>query len=278
MDLATKEKTLTRYLLLDADTFVYRSAIRSETKIEWDPGLFTMDADLGKAKESFKECIQDHVDAAQEYLDPGDNLVPVICLTDLVLSYRKDLEPGYKGKRGERPFIYHELRQWVEDFYPAWGRDTLETTICLRPRLEADDLLGILATLDGAQARRDIMFSEDKDLWQIPGLHMTKNGLEDVTPEAGNRFFYTQVLTGDAVDSYPGCPGIGPVTAEKILAACQPDAKSYWAAVVKTYESKKLTEADAVHQARQAKILQSCDYDFKKKEPILWTPPIPASP
>ena len=45
-----------------------------------------------------------------------------------------------------------------------------------------------------------------------------------------------------------------------------------WKGVVETYFTKGLTEGDALIQARLARILRHEDYDYKKKEPILWTP------
>lgn len=51
---------------------------------------------------------------------------------------------------------------------------------------------------------------------------------------------------------------------------CANDA--LWHAVKTAYESKGLTEADAIKQARLARILRNEDWDAVKKEPILWTP------
>ena len=70
------------------------------------------------------------------------------------------------------------------------------------------------------------------------------------------------------MDNYPGCPGIGPVRAKRILA----DADDPWAAVVQAYEKKGLGEEDALLQARLARILQEDTWDQENKEPILWTP------
>jgi len=47
-----------------------------------------------------------------------------------------------------------------------------------------------------------------------------------------------------------------------------------WSAVVDAYESKGLTEEDAVMQARMARILRAEDWDFGKKAPRLWCPPV----
>jgi DNA polymerase-1 len=42
---------------------------------------------------------------------------------------------------------------------------------------------------------------------------------------------------------------------------------------VEAYAKKNLTADDALVQARVARILRHTDYNFKTKEPILWTPP-----
>ena len=52
-----------------------------------------------------------------------------------------------------------------------------------------------------------------------------------VSKDYSERFFYKQVLIGDSTDNIPGCPGIGPVKAAKIvdkystaeLVECWPD-------------------------------------------------------
>ena len=81
-------------------------------------------------------------------------------------------------------------------------------------------------------------------------------------------WFYTQVLTGDSTDNYPGCPGIGPKKAADIL-----NKELSWTSVVNAYLKAGLTEEDALLQARMARILQASDWNSKQQEPILWTPP-----
>jgi DNA polymerase-1 len=44
--------------------------------------------------------------------------------------------------------------------------------------------------------------------------------------------------------------------------------------VVAAFESKGLTEEDALVQARVARICRASDYDFKTKEVKLWNPPV----
>lgn len=148
-----------------------------------------------------------------------------------------------------------EFRQSVMDRYPS----------VMKPKLEADDIIGILATKPGSQM---VIVSDDKDLMQIPGRHLIDGEIVEVTAEQGERFHMLQTLTGDPVDGYPGVPGIGKVKAEKIFGD-QPS----WLKVVATYEANGLTEEDALLQARLAKILQWDNWDQEKQEVILWSLP-----
>jgi DNA polymerase-1 len=74
-----------------------------------------------------------------------------------------------------------------------------------------------------------------------------------------------QTLTGDRVDGYPGCPGIGPARAEKIV-------DGGWDAVVDTYAKAGLNESVALVQARMAYILRKGDYIKSSSRVRLWTP------
>jgi DNA polymerase-1 len=102
-----------------------------------------------------------------------------------------------------------------------WAKEYLaqEYPSFIRPRLEADDCMGILATnskLLGSSYEGDqiIMCSEDKDMRTIPGFLYNPNqpqlGVISISEEDANRFHMWQTLTGDQTDGYPGCPGIGP--------------------------------------------------------------------
>lgn len=255
--------------MVDADTFIYRAAAASEKAIEWEPDFWTYDANLADARAIFRQSVSDLVEIVNDQLNDGSVVIPVICLSDASGNFRNDISETYKANRGKRPMLYGPLREWVMEEYPEWTPSSTEPTHCIRPRLEADDILGILGT---SPSNRGVcvLYSEDKDLRQIPGFHVGKVGLETVTEEEGELFFMTQILTGDSVDNYPGCPGIGPVKAGRLLEA----STDHWPTIVEAYTKAGLTEGDALIQARQARILQYTDYDFKKKEPILWNPPV----
>ena len=135
----------------------------------------------------------------------------------------------------------------------------------MKPGLEGDDRLGILATRPG----NGIVVSDDKDLKGIPGqlFRPSKDELLEINVEDADRFFLTQVLTGDTTDGYKGVPGIGPKKAEVILGT-----RPHWGAVEQAFIKAGLTKADALTQARLARILRWSDWDAEKGEPIPWKP------
>ena len=51
--------------------------------------------------------------------------------------------------------------------------------------------------------------------------------------------------------------------------------ETLWERVVKGYEKYKLSENDAIIQARVARILRHGDYDWTTKQVTLWNPPFP---
>ena len=86
--------------------------------------------------------------------------------------------------------------------------------------------------------------------------------------DAGAKWHLIQSMAGDQTDGYAGVPGIGVKRAESLFK----DQGYSWKTVVKAFEDKGLTEEDALINARLARILTVEDYDFEKREPILWTP------
>ena len=124
--------------------------------------------------------------------------------------------------------------------------------------------MGIYAT----KLTGNIIVSPDKDMRQIPGKLYNLEDTTTITPEEGAKWHLIQTLAGDQTDGYSGVPGIGVKRAQTLF-----EKEGYsWATVVKAFESKGLTEEDALLNARLAKILTHEDYDAKRQEPKLWTP------
>ena len=266
--------------LIDTDIILYEAGFSAEKGIDWSgDGDWSLTADLEEAKAGVHSRIQDIKEAVN-----AERVV--LTLTDPAHNFRKDVYPTYKdkrvrpGKKSSKPMLLKPLREFVE----STGQ-----SVC-RPGLEADDVLGILATtltpLVPLGPSSTVICSIDKDLLTIPGKHYNwrkpELGVFEVSEWEADLAFYKQILTGDATDNYPGCPGCGPVGA---VVALDPDGvwalhgKHYeevlWRRVVAKFATKNLTEADALTQARCARILRGCDYNFDTKEVILWTPPSP---
>ena len=179
------------------------------------------------------------------------------------------------------------MKKWLVDEYDAK----------IKPGIEADDTMGILATHPRLVKGEKIIVSLDKDMKTIPGLLYRAGELIELSEEDADYWHMYQTIIGDSTDGYPGCPGAGPTMAEHLLKDhvkltpyehelkrgkrkgeieiryAEEPADTMWESVVSVYESKGLTEEDALVQARCARILRYQDYDFKKKEAKLWMPP-----
>lgn len=249
-----------RIALIDADVLAVQSAIVAEKAIDWGDDLWTLHADAGDGERIFRQS----VDTLQEITE-ADKVI--LAFSDSA-NWRKQVLTTYKANRAgvRQPLIRAHLKKWASEEYEA----------VIRPTLEGDDVLGILAT---RQTKDElIVCSIDKDFKTVPGKHYNfgKQKFFEVNEAQANYHHLLQALTGDTVDGYAGCPGVGPVAAEKIL---QPfldgdtfDLKEAWKAVVATYDKKGLGEEEALTQARVARICRAEDYDFRNKTVKLWTP------
>lgn len=254
-------------ILIDADAVVYEMCAAVETTIDWDDdGICTKHADANEAKVRVDDRIQFLV---EQTLGKTKHVGPfeiILCFSDDNGYFRHKILAEYKGNRQgrDKPLCYYPVKAWAKEVYKSYQR----------PQLEADDCLGILSTMKD----HAVIVSADKDFKQIPGLFYDyyHNELLTITLAEADYWFYRQVLTGDSVDGYKGCPGVGPVKAEKILGQVGEKCVEFvWMDLVEAYKAKGLTEEDALIQARCARILRKEDYDFTRKEPILWSPPKP---
>ncbi len=242
-------------LLIDGDMIVHSATIGTEFPMQWDDQNWILSANL----EEGRALISDRMSQLRDRFSAGKMIV---CFSDPKENFRKEVDPTYKLSRvkARKPITFWPLREWM-----------YETYNCLdRPKLEADDVMGILAT--SPKTTNPIMISDDKDMLTIPGRLWRGGQLIDISEEEADLKWLTQTLTGDATDGYNGCPGIGPVAAAKILKEPSFDA------VVKAYEAKGFTFEDALRSARLARILRYSDWDAKKQKVKLWQPEhIPAA-
>ena len=237
-------------LLVDADFFWYRAATAAETEMDYSEDLTVVVGDFRKGK----RIVEQELDKLRSRFDTNDLL---LFFTDS-RNFRKDIDPEYKGNRRKRkPAGYLKLKNWGLEAYPS----------LIKPGLEADDSLGIVATKGDID--NFILVSPDKDMAQIPCRIYDLKSEYTQTPEAAERLLYQQCLTGDSTDGYKGCSGVGPKRANDILNASKGE---YWKSCVKAYKDAGMTKEDALRNLRLARILQVTDWDAEKQEPILFTP------
>ena len=234
--------------LIDGDILIYTIAFQCETEIDWGDDLWTLHSDFNEAKQRVD------LDLMEFRTILGARSLRIALSSPT--NFRKKLWPEYKeNRKGQRkPLCYRALRSYVVDVWKAK----------IVPDLEADDLLGIWST--EAQGKR-VIVSADKDMRTIPGLVYNPSkpdlGIYEVSEEEANRNHLMQSLTGDRVDGYPGCPGIGEKRAEAIV-------EGGWPAVVEAYAKAGMSEDYAITQARMAYILRHGDYTRRKVR--LWEP------
>ena len=185
-------------LLVDADFFFYRAASSSEEEHEYNPDLTVIVGDFKRGK----SIVEHELTKLRQRFNSNDIL---LFFTDRT-NFRKTIDPSYKGNRTKRkPCGYLKLKQWGIDTYPS----------LVYPHLEADDVLGIVAT--NGSVKDFVLISPDKDMAQIPCRIYDLKEEYTQTPEAAKRLLYKQCLTGDSTDGYKGCAGVGPKRADQIL-------------------------------------------------------------
>ena len=242
-------------LLIDADIPAYQHASAGQRVYNWsdDP-------------EDVSVAVDDVALVCEQFDDEVDRLrrkfhasAVVCCLTDGD-NFRKRILPTYKGNRRVKPVLLPEVRAHIHATHKTFQK----------PSLEGDDVMGILATHPSLIPGEKLIVSIDKDMKTIPGTvyNGRKDELQIVTREQADYYHLFQTLVGDPTDNYKGCPGVGKVNAARILA----QEGDPWDHIVAAFAGRGLTEADALVQARVARILRHTDYNFKTKEPILWNP------
>lgn len=244
-------------LLIDGDVVAYKATAAIEQEIDWGDDVWTLHSEPEEAK----RVVEQQLAGYMTRLDATDL---VIAFSDSK-NFRHEVYPPYKGSRLDKrkPLAYKAIKEWMKEKWTSYQR----------PSLEGDDVLGILATHPTLIRGQKIIVSVDKDFKTIPGYFWNPD--KDERPTFldyidADYWHMMQTLTGDKTDGYPGLPGWGPVKAAKLLDETPQD--DWWDAVVAAYAKAGLTEADALVQARCARILRSTDYDFKKKEVKLWSP------
>lgn len=168
------------------------------------------------------------IDALSRYVQPK---MVITCLDRR--SFRHDLYPPYKAKRGERPHdddLHNIMRTALSVL-----RDC--SVVVQVDGFEADDCLAAIAHHASRTGSEAVLASPDKDLNQclihdrvqiIRKFHLLGSGITNIewmTPQLlmdqkglkPSQWIDYQTLAGDSGDGVPGCPGWGEKTATEAI-------------------------------------------------------------
>ena len=143
-------------------------------------------------------------------------------------THRHKVYPQYKAKREAIPEDLKSQIPLVKELVQAF-----QLQICEKAGFEADDLIGTLAQKAAQEKLETLIFSNDKDLFQLveKSVHMLrprrggKGEYEELDPAGVERVFGVRpdqvvdmlALMGDASDNIPGIPGVGEKTARDLI-------------------------------------------------------------
>lgn len=268
---------------IDADILQYEIAYAAESRLRHE-------AEDGKEVPEdghppfawIPEMVEERVNAIMR--DSGAGGEPLMFFTGKN-NFRFDIafSAPYKPRPEAKPYHHQNVKTVIEYKYKCYEVEGLE----------ADDLIGIVMT---AYPGKYISCSRDKDLRQLPGWHfgwelhnqaqfgpmeITEDGFLELRQRndkaktkylvgGGDKFFFSQMLTGDRVDGIPGCDGVGPVAAFKILEGCQSSSDCFEAVKAEYQRRFGLFFPDVLlEQGRLLRMVRSLD---ERGSPVLWNP------
>lgn len=259
--------------LIDGDLILYEVGFATQTKVDGE----VIPASVEDVNLRVDRLIND-ICAAVYSTEP-----PTIYLTG-VGNFRFNIAKRreYKGNRKSiKPYHYKYIKAYLQ---AQWGAIVVDG-------MEADDALCIEQTTR-LRFKDTIICSRDKDLKQCEGYHYTwecgKQGswgpawveslgtIELKGPKkligTGEKFFYSQLLTGDSTDTYDGLPGMGPIGTFNLLERLNTPREMY-DAVLEAYSTKFGDgAAEAVEeQAHLAFMIREVEEDGRLRH---WTVPV----
>ncbi len=209
----------------------------------------------------------------------GEGMIPepILYLTGKG-NFRFDIakRTPYKERAGNKPWHFKNITAYMKARY-----NVIESE-----GIEADDLMAI------EQSKRPletIICTRDKDLRQVPGWHygwelgnqpqfgpmlVDEFGAIELSEDRkkikgyGSKFFYSQCLTGDIVDSIPGLGKCGPVRAFEILESAQ-DTTDCFKRVREAYRAfyEDRGDEELLEQGRLLWMTRKLDENNK---PVMW--------
>lgn len=151
-----------------------------------------------------------------------------VCFDPHGPTFRHEMYEGYKAQREAQPEDITASVPIIKEIIKAYNIPVFEV-----PGYEADDVIGTIANIAAEKGYKTYMMTPDKDYGQLvtdniimyrPSLRgqgFEVRGVKEVC-EKHNISTPSQVidllaLEGDSIDNIPGCPGVGPKTASKLI-------------------------------------------------------------
>ena len=143
-------------------------------------------------------------------------------------TFRDEAFPAYKAQREATPEDIRASVPIIKSIITAMHIPVLQAD-----GFEADDVIGTLATKAGLAGVETYMLTPDKDYGQLVRDNVFifrprhGGGYETMGPKEVNEKYGLAsplqvidllALMGDSADNFPGCPGVGPKTAAKLIA------------------------------------------------------------
>ena len=242
-------------LLIDGDELVFTGTVAVQQDFKFSEHQHVLVSDERDAMEYIAVKLEEYQSIT------GDRGKIIMCFSDYP-TFRHEVYSEYKANRiGKRkPLAFKDVAEAVRRYHD----------VATYPNLEADDVMGILATEEVHPTR--VIVSGDKDMKTIPCILLRNGELETISEKRADRNWMISVLTGDRIDNIQGLPGVGPKTAEKILGDSD-TLSDMWDKVVTAYEKKKLSYSSALQSARLTRILRHGEYNRATHKVTLWEPP-----
>lgn len=204
----TKQKD--RLILVDGSSYLYRAFHAIKEDLRTSKGMPT-NAILGVTN-MLRRLIKDFKPAYMAVVFDAKGK-----------TFRDDLYDQYKANRPPMP---DELRVQIEPLYELVA--AMGLPILIIGGVEADDVIGTLATQATEQGMDTLISTGDKDMAQLVNEHVTlmntmdnttlnPQGVMDKFGISPERIIDYLTLVGDSVDNIPGVPKVGPKTAVKWL-------------------------------------------------------------
>lgn len=191
-------------------------------------------------------------------------------------TFRTEIYPEYKANRDAAPEDFGQQIAWIFELLEAMGIATYSLE-----NYEADDLLATMAEQTKQGGGEAYILTADKDLFQLvddhvhllrPGRdeleHYDADGVVDKIGVKPEQVIDWLALVGDSSDNIPGVQGIGPKTAQKLLA----DYGSIDGIYEHLEEIKRPKQRESLENSRETVALAQRLATIVRDVPFEWTP------